>query len=178
VHHLHKKFKVNVYFKNFNGTMMARIDSLIQFKNDLESFIKSRFEKWLDDEKTGFNLVADLDTSNKLNRLLNPIGLEVYGMKITPVEFEITFEFVGNYKQLQEELDAPKYCRISLNNDGNYYVFISNTNLSINFWLTVADDKFNRKIVGKEKFDEIMIKMSETLFFYKSHIKPAPLPYA
>lgn len=158
--------------------MMVKIDALIQFKSDLESFIKSRFEKWLDDEKTGFHLVADLDTTIKLNRLLNPIGLKVYGMKITPVEFEITFEFVGNYIQLQEEHNAPKYCRISLNNDGNYYVFISKNNLSINFWLTVTDDNFNRKVVNGEKFDEILTKMSETLLFYKSYIKPTPPPSA
>ncbi len=147
---------------------MVHNDALISFKNDLEALVKNRFEKWLDDENSEFHICADIDTSCRLNKLLNPIGLEVYGMRITPTEFEITFEFIGDYEKLHEKFNAPKYCHISFNNDRNYKIFISKNNLTINFWLTIADEKFNRKKIGNEKFYEILRKMEETLFAYQS----------
>jgi hypothetical protein len=148
--------------------MMVHNDALISFKNDLEGLIKNRFEKWLVEENSEFHIAADIDTSYRLNKLLNPIGLEVYGMSITPTEFEITFEFIGDYEKLQEKFNAPKYCHISFNNDRNYKIFVSKNNLTINFWLTIADEKFNRKKIGNEKFYEILRKMEETLFAYQS----------
>jgi hypothetical protein len=147
---------------------MLHNDALIRFKNDLEGLIKNRFEKWLVEENSEFHIAADIDTSYRLNKLLNPIGLEVYGMSITPTEFEITFEFIGDYEKLHEKFNAPKYCHISFNNDRNYKIFISKNNLAINFWLTIADEKFNRKKIGNEKFYEILRKMEETLFTYQS----------
>jgi len=148
---------------------MNDLDLITEFENKLENLIKRCLGKELYDEDDEFYIAADYDTSCRLNDIVNSIGLEVYGMRITPSEFEITFEFVGNYEEFRYTLNAPKYCRISLKNDGNYEFNLTKSDLNSNFFLSITDNQFNKKNITEQKLNEIFKAMSDTLLIY--HLK-------
>ena len=148
---------------------MKNIDLLNYFKSNLENLIKSCLEKELYIESDEFHIAADYATHCKLNNIMNSIGLEVYGMRITQSEFEITFQFIGAYEELQITINAPKYCHISFNNDGNYDLVLRKSDLSHNLLMRITDSEFNKKKIGEDKFDEILKAMIDTLIVY--HIK-------
>jgi hypothetical protein len=148
---------------------MEQEDLLSNFERDLENLIKRCFLKELYDEDDQFYIAADYDTSCRLNDIVNTIGLEVYGMRITPSEFEITFKFIGSYEDIQYTLSAPKYCRISLKNDGNYEFNLTKSDMNSKFFLTITDNQFNKKNITEQKLNEILKTMSDTLLLY--HLK-------
>jgi hypothetical protein len=145
---------------------MEKEDLLKKFEINLENLIKRCFEKELYDEDNEFDIAADYDTDCRLNSLVNKIGLEVYGMRITPSEFVITFEFIDAYEELIYKLNGPKYCHISLKNDGNYEFCLTKSDLAPNFWLSITDHQFNRKTTDETKFNEISKAMNDTLLIY------------
>ena len=148
---------------------MEMEDLIKTFELDLENLIKRCFSQELYDEDDEFYIAADYDTSCRLNDIVKKIGLEVYGMRITPSEFEITFEFIGSYEEFHYTLNAPKYCRISLKNDGNYDFNLTKSDLNNNFFLTITDNQFNKKNITEQKLNEIIKAMSDTLLIY--HLK-------
>lgn len=145
---------------------MENEDLLNTFEVNLQDLIKRCFEKELYDETDEFFIAADYDTDCRLNSLVNKIGLEVYGMRIAPSEFVITFEFIDAYEEIIYKLNGPKYCHISLKNDGNYEFNLTKSDLKSNFWLSITDHHFNRKTTDEKTFNEILKAMNDTLVIY------------
>ncbi len=105
---------------------------LSQVVGELRSLIK-QFGK--------FRLDVTLRTAELLNAAMTKHGLEVYGMAVTPDEFEITFELGQHY------LDIPglpiRYCRITFANDGDYQVYLDEDDLESELFVSVEDGIFN-----------------------------------
>jgi hypothetical protein len=145
---------------------METEDFLKDFESSLEVLIKRCLAKELYDDNDEFLIAADFDTHCRLNSLVESIGIEVYGMRITPSEFTITFQFTGDYEECIYKLNGPKYCHINLKNDGEYEFNLTKSDLSLNFWLSITDIQFNIKNVNEQKFNEVLKNMKETLVVY------------
>jgi hypothetical protein len=149
---------------------MTNTDLQQKFESNLEALIKSCFRNELYDDSDEFYIAADYDTSCRLNDLVKNIGLEVYGMSITPSNFIITFEFVGDYQKLHFSHRAPQYCHINLDNDGNYDLVLTKDDLNKKFWIRITDIEFNRKELGDDKFNDALKAMCDTLLIYQLKI--------
>lgn len=141
---------------------------LEDFEKHLGRLIKRCFEKELYDDADEFYIAADYDTHCRLNSLLEPIGLEVYGMSVTLHEFKITLEFTGDYENLLHELTGPtpRYCNLSLSNDGNYEITLNKVGLSEMFRVTVTDHRFNIQALGEKEFYDVIKVFNEVLLVY------------
>lgn len=96
---------------------MSVTDELRDFEKKLETAIKSSFEEVFRQDAE-FEISADYDTHSRISDVVAGLDLEVYGMSVTPSEFTITFEFCGSFEEIDSK-SKPRYCRISLENDGN-----------------------------------------------------------
>ena len=142
-------------------SFMSITDELRDFEKKLETAIKSAFEKELhkDDE---LDISADYDTHSKLNDVVEKLDLEVYGMSVTPSEFTVTFEFCGAFKKINIK-SKPNYCRIRFENDGNYYLTLTEEDLKRNWYLGITDTNFNLKNVQEDVMLDCIKQFSHAL---------------
>jgi hypothetical protein len=140
---------------------MSATDQLCDFEKKLEGAIKSAFEKALhqDDE---FEISADYDTHSRINDVVEPLDLEVYGMSVTPSEFTITFEFTGSFQRIDAKA-KPKYCSIRLENDGSYYLTLTKNSLRRNWHLGITDLEFNLKKVPDDVLLDCLTQLNHNL---------------
>lgn len=127
---------------------MPITDELHDFEKKLETAIKSSFEKVFRKDAE-FEISADYDTHSRINNVVAGLDLEVYGMSVTPSEFTITFEFCGAFEAINSK-SKPRYCRLSLQNDGNYYLTLTEDDLKLSWYLCITDINFNSMTVPEE----------------------------
>jgi len=140
---------------------MSTTDELHEFEKKLEIAIKSAFQKALhqDDE---FEISADYDTHSRINDVLESLDLEVYGMSVTPSEFTITFEFTGSFHKINVKF-KPRYCRIHLENDGNYYLNLTTDDIKRSWHLGITDQEFNLKSVPDDLLLDCLTQFNHNL---------------
>ncbi len=134
------------------------------FEKKLEGQIKSAFEFALKrDDEDEIDISADYETHVELERIVNGLGLSVYGMAITPSEFTITFEFEDLFNSIQASY-KPRYCSIHLDNDGNYDVTINLKTLERNWRTTITDMfNFNTKKISADEINDVICQMEQIL---------------
>ena len=132
------------------------------FEKKLESAIKNAFESAFRQEEY-FEIAADYDTESRLDDVLKGLDLNVYGMSVTPSEFTITLEFSGLYESM-ECIEKPKYCRIHLENSGEYSFNLTKNDLKNNWYLGITDVFFNAKVIAEEALLETLKQMDKVLF--------------
>ena len=140
---------------------MSVTSELREFEKNLEVAIKSAFEKALNQDAE-FEVTADYDTHSRINDLVSPLDLEVYGMSVTPSEFTVSFEFTGSYRKIDAKA-KPKYCRISLENDGNYYLTLTQDDLKRSWYLGITDLEFNLKTVPEDVLSDCLTQLNHNL---------------
>ena len=132
------------------------------FENKLESAIKNIFESYFkeDDE---FDISADYDTHCRIEELVKKFGLSVYGMSVTPSEFTITFEIEGLFDILISKY-KPKFISIKLDNDGNYYLTLTEKSLSKDWHLSITDSYFfNLSKIPSDELETTLTEMEQVL---------------
>jgi hypothetical protein len=136
-----------------------------KFEANLETSIKGAFEKIL---RNGgdFEIAADYNTHHEIDDLVKGLGLSVYGMSVTPDEFTITFEFTGLYDTMKS-LHRPKYCRIRLENSGEYAFSLTENDLNKKWWCGITDVFFNVKLFDEAEVLETMTEMNQVLMLIK-----------
>jgi hypothetical protein len=139
-------------------SVQKEIDS---FEKKLESVIKNAFGKFIRDDDD-FEISADYDTHIRIEDVVKGLGLAVYGMSVAPSEFTITFEFTGPYEQI-ESTKKPQFCRISLDNDGDYFLILGEDDLKKSWHCGITDLNFNTKIISEEDVFGAMKEMNEVL---------------
>lgn len=140
---------------------MSITEELREFENKLETALKSTFGKAINDADE-FEISADYDTHSRINDIVEGLDLSVYGMSITPSEFTITFDLCGSY-QLIDSKQKPNYCRISFENDGNYYLILSENDLKKKWHLSITDVFFNLKNVPEDVMNDCLTQLNHTL---------------
>ena len=140
---------------------MSLTVELREFETKLETALKTAFGKAISDDGE-FEISADYDTHSRINDIVRGLDLSVYGMSITPSEFTITFDLCGSY-QLIDSKQKPNYCRISLENDGNYYLYLSERNLKRKWHLSITDVFFNPKTVPEDVMNDCLTQLNHTL---------------
>lgn len=140
---------------------MSAQNEIASFEQKLESILKNAFEKVIkiDDD---FEIAADYDTHCRIQDVVKGLGLSVYGMCVTPSEFTVTFKFDGPYLNM-ECSERPKYCRINLKNDGEYYFHISQNDLKNDWHLGMTDIQFNIKSLSEKTVLETLKEMNEVI---------------
>lgn len=141
---------------------MSVVDELRQFEKELEGAIKSSFERSFD-EFEEFEISPDCETHERINKVVKGLDLEVYGMSIAPSEFTITFNFSGSFRNIKAKA-RPRYCRISLQNDGNYYLTLTKEYLSQCWQLGITDLEFNSKMVPQDVLKDCITQLKHNLF--------------
>lgn len=134
---------------------------LRDFEKKLETAIKSAFEKVIRQDAE-FEISADYDTHSRINDVVAGLDLEVYGMSVTPSEFTITFEFCGLFGEIDSKL-KPNYCRISLKNDGDYFITLTEDDLMRSWYLGITDLNFNLKDVPEDMMTDCLTQFKHTL---------------
>ena len=140
---------------------MSLTDELRDFEKKLETAIKSSFEEVFRQDAE-FEISADYDTHSRISDVVAGLDLEVYGMSVTPSEFTITFEFCGSFEGIDSKA-KPRYCRISLENDGNYYLTLTEDDLKISWYLGITDVNFNLKTVPDDVMEDCLKQFNHTL---------------
>ena len=140
---------------------MSATDELRDFEKKLEIAIKSSFEKAFRQDAE-FEISADYDTHSRINDVVTGLDLEVYGMSVTPSEFTITFEFCGLFEGIDSK-SKPRYCRISLKNDGDYYLTLTENDLKLSWYLGITDVNFNLKTVPENVMEDCLTQFNHTL---------------
>ncbi len=128
------------------------------FEQKLEQQIKNCFSKELYDESDEFYVAADYDTKCRIEDLVEAIGLNVYGMSVNMSEFSVQFEFTDEYAEIP---NAPTYCSVRWENDGEYDFFIKKDDLNKKWWLSITDMNFNHQNTSEKIIDEVIKSMSE-----------------
>ena len=132
------------------------------FENKLESAIKNIFESYFkeDDE---FDISADYDTHCRIEELVKKFGLSVYGMSVTPSEFTITFEIESLFDILISKY-KPKFISIKLDNDGNYYLTLTEKSLTKDWHLSITDSYFfNLSKIPSDELETTLAEMEQVL---------------
>jgi hypothetical protein len=140
---------------------MTAQSELSDFERKLESIIKGAFGRVIEDD-SDFEIAADYDTHRRIDDVVEGLGLEVYGMSVTPSEFTIIFEFVGPYATMECQ-HPPRYCRIAFENDGEYSLSISQDDLQAPWDLSITDTNFNIKSVPEEVMLETLKEMGRIM---------------
>lgn len=141
---------------------MSAQSEISSFEKKLESAIKGAFETTIRNDGD-FEIAADYDTHRRIDKLVKGLGLNVYGMSITPDEFTITFKFSGLFESMKS-IKKPNSCRIRLNNNGEYFFNISEDDLKKNWYCGVTDQFFfNTKVVSEEEIFESIEEMNQVL---------------
>jgi hypothetical protein len=128
------------------------------FEQKLEQQIKNCFSKVLYDESDEFYVAADYETKCRIEDLVEAIGLNVYGMSVSVSEFSIQFEFTNEYAEIP---NAPKYCSVRWENDGEYDFFIKKDDLNKKWWLNITDINFNDQNTSEKIVREVIKSMNE-----------------
>jgi len=136
-------------------------DKLSDFEKELETAIKSSFRKAFQQDAE-FEIAADYDTHSRVNDVVAELDLEIYGMSVTPSEFTITFEFCGSFEEIDSK-SKPRYCRVSLENDGNYYLTLTEDDLKVSWYLRITDVNFNLKTVPEDVMEDCLTQYNHTL---------------
>ena len=135
---------------------------LSSFEDKLESAIKARFESYFKQEDE-FEISADYDTHCRIEELVKKFGLSVYGMSVTPSEFTITFEIEDLFDILISKY-KPKFISIKLENDGNYYLTLSEKSLSKDWFLSITDSYFfNLNKIPSVELETTLTEMEQVL---------------
>ena len=142
---------------------MSVKDELLDFEKKLETAIKSSFRNIID-EDNDFEISADYDTHRRLNKIVKSLDLEVYGMKISPSEFTITFEFTGAFEMLNIN-PKPRHFSISLQNDGNYDLTLSSDDLESDWYPNITDFNFNLNSTNEEAMANSLKLLNHQLVF-------------
>jgi len=133
-----------------------------EVEQNLEKQIKRVFGDAI--EKDGaLAIEADYYTHTRINEIVEKIGLEVCGMHVRQSEFIIEFEFVENYSTI------PNFplceCRISLQNDGEYYLALDSDSLSSSWWFGMTDIMHNFNDLNDETAMQILSDMNKVIEF-------------
>jgi hypothetical protein len=142
---------------------MSVKDEILDFEKKLETAIKSAFRKVIE-EDVDFDISADYDTHRRLDKIVKGLDLEVYGMKISPSEFTITFEFSGAFQMLNIN-PKPRYFSISLQNDGDYDLTISVDDLERDWYPNITDFNFNVNSTNEEAMANSLKLLNHQLVF-------------
>ena len=111
----------------------------IEIKRDVENYfaniIKSRFKKYVD-ENFEFDIRVDYITHKQIEDLLKDDGFDVFGMNANMDEFKLLLDFGMPYMQ-SESLPFTRVS-ITLNNDGNYGVYLGESSFDDDWHLEFA----------------------------------------
>ena len=133
-----------------------------EVEKNLEQQIKRVFRDAIDNDGE-FDIEADYDTHTRINDVVEKIGLEVCGMHVRQTEFIVEFEFGEKYLRI---LNFPlRYCHISLQNDGNYYLTLDNSSLSGSWWFGMTDIMHNFVNLKDETVMQVLNDMNKVIEF-------------
>jgi hypothetical protein len=113
----------------------------VLIKKDVENYfaniIKSRFKQYVD-ENFEFDIRVDYLTHRQIEDLLRDDGFDVFGMNANMDEFKLLLDFGTPYMQSQ----TLPFTRVSitLNNDGNYGVYLGESSFDDDWDLELVDD--------------------------------------
>ena len=135
----------------------------VETKRDVENYfaniIKSRFKTYVD-ENFEFDIRVDYLTHREIEGLLRDDGFDVYGMSANMDEFKLLLDFGNSYMQSQ----SLPFTRVSitLNNDGNYGVYLSENSFDDD-WDIEFIDEFHRYLkMSKEDLESAIKSLKET----------------
>ena len=134
---------------------------LYLFEKNLEALVKAAFKKAIIDDNE-IEIAADYNTHSGVDEIIKGYGLSVYGMAITPSEFTITFEFGIPFSTTRYQ--GPRYCKIQLQNDGNYHLSLTEESLEDNWYLSVQDDCFNIRTLDEKNMMQAIDELNKVLF--------------
>ena len=133
-----------------------------EVERNLEQQIKRMFGDAIANDGA-FAIEADYHTHTRINELVEKIGLEVCGMHIRQTEFIIEFEFGEKY------LTIPNFplceCRVSLQNDGDYYLALDDDSLSSSWWFGMTDIMHNFNNLSDVVAEQILNDMNKVIEF-------------
>ena len=135
----------------------------VEIKKDIESYfasiIKNRFKTYVD-ENFEFDIRVDYLTHREIENLLRDDGFDVYGMSANMDEFKLFLDFGNSYMQSQ----TLPFTRVSitLNNEGNYGVYLSENSFDED-WDIEFEDDFHRYLkMTKEDLESAIKSIKET----------------
>lgn len=135
----------------------------VETKRDVENYfaniIKSRFKTYVD-ENFEFDIRVDYLTHREIENLLRDDGFDVYGMSANMDEFKLLLDFGNPYMQSQ----TLPFTRVSitLNNDGNYGVYLGENSFDDD-WDIEFIDEFHRYLkMSKEDLESAIKSLKET----------------
>lgn len=135
----------------------------VETKRDVENYfaniIKSRFKTYVD-ENFEFDIRVDYLTHREIENLLRDDGFDVYGMSANMDEFKLLLDFGNPYMQSQ----TLPFTRVSitLNNDGNYGVYLGENSFDDD-WDIEFIDEFHRYLkMPKEDLQSAIKSLKET----------------
>jgi len=135
----------------------------VEIKRDVENYfaniIKSRFKTYVD-ENFEFDIRLDYLTHREIEDLLRDDGFDVYGMSANMDEFKLLLDFGNSYMQSQ----TLPFTRVSitLNNDGNYGVYLGENSFDDD-WDIEFIDEFQRYLkMSKEDLQSAIKLIKDT----------------
>ena len=135
----------------------------IEIKRDVENYfaniIKSRFKKYVD-ENFEFDIRVDYITHKQIEDLLKDDGFEVFGMNANMDEFKLLLDFGMPYMQ-SESLPFTRVS-ITLNNDGNYGVYLGESSFDDDWHLEFEDDFHRYLKMTKEDLQSAIKTIKDT----------------
>lgn len=140
---------------------MSTSDKLHEFEKKLEVAIKSAFEKVIREDEE-FDISADYDTHQRINAVVQGLDLEVYGMSVTPSEFTVTFEFCGSFQKVNSKA-KPSHCQIRFENDGNYYLTLTEDDLKRDWFLGLTNMSFSLEDVPENVMLDCLTQLEHNL---------------
>ena len=135
----------------------------IEIKRDVENYfaniIKSRFKKYVD-ENFEFDIRVDYITHKQIEDLLKDDGFDVFGMNANMDEFKLLLDFGMPYMQSQ----TLPFTRVSitLNNDGNYGVYLGESSFEDDWYLEFEDDFHHYLKMTKEDLQSAIKTIKDT----------------
>ena len=129
-----------------------------EIKRDVENYfaniIKSRFKTYVD-ENFEFDIRVDYITHQQIEDLLKDDGFDVFGMNANMDEFKLLLDFGSPFLQSQ---NLP-FTRVSitLNNDGNYGVYLGENSFDDEWHIEFEDFYHSYRKMTKEDL-QIAIK--------------------
>lgn len=135
----------------------------VEIKRDIESYfasiIKSRFKTYVD-ENFEFDIRVDYLTHREIENLLRDDGFDVYGMSANMDEFKLLLDFGNSYMQSQ----TLPFTRVSitLNNNGNYGVYLGESSFDDDWDLEFEDDFHRYLKMTKEDLQSAIKSIKDT----------------
>jgi len=132
-------------------------------KRDVENYfaniIKSRFKTYVD-ENFEFDIRVDYITHQQIEDLLKDDGFDVFGMNANMDEFKLLLDFGMPYMQ-SETLPFTRVS-ITLNNDGNYGVYLGESSFEDDWYLEFEDDFHRYLKMTKEDLQSAIKTIKDT----------------